>query len=116
MENCRGMILTKVGMLWCTGLKLLSEGGQGGRGTNLIRKSIPYSGSIKSKTITKLFDRFMNRRAKLWNDKEITTILTAPGTVRTAVGRKICSKIPGKTRQSNSKMATLISKLKLMKL
>ena len=76
---------------------MLSEGGQGGRGTNLIRKSIPHSGSMKSKTITKLFDRFMNRRAKLWNDKEITTTLIAPGTVRTAVGRKIWSKIPGKT-------------------
>ena len=35
--------------------------------------------------------------AKLWNDKEITTTLTVPGTVRTAVGRKIWSKIPGKT-------------------
>ena len=44
---------------------------------NLIRKSIPHSGSIK----TKLFDRFMNRRAKLWNDNEITTTLTAPGTI-----------------------------------
>ena len=79
------------------GFKLLSEGGQGGRDTNFIRKSIPHSGSTKSKTITKLFDRFMNRRAKLWNDKEITTILTAPGTIRTAVGRKIWSKIPVKT-------------------
>ena len=78
------------------GFKLLSEGGQGRRGTNLIRKSIPHSGSIKSKTITKLFDRFMNRRAKLWTDKEVTTTLTAPGTIRTAVGRKIWSKIPGK--------------------
>ena len=85
-------------MLWCkVGFKLFSEGGQGGRGMNLIRKSIPNSGSIKSKTITKLFDRFMNRRAKLWNDKEITTTLTVPGTIRTAVGRKRWSKIPGKT-------------------
>ena len=39
----------------------------------------------------------MNRREKLWNDKEITTTLTAPGTIRTAVGRKIWGKIPGKT-------------------
>ena len=77
--------------------KLLSEGSQGRRGTNLIRKNIPYSGSIKSKTITKLFDRFMNRRVNLWNDKEITTTLTVPGTITTAVGRKIWSKIPGKT-------------------
>ena len=42
-------------------------------------------------------DRFMNRRVELWNDKEITTTLTAPGIIRTAVGRKIWSKILGKT-------------------
>ena len=53
---------------------------------NLIWKIIPNSRSIKSKTITKLFDRFMNRRIALWNDKEIATTLTAIGTVRTAVG------------------------------
>ena len=79
------------------GLKLLSEGDQGERGTDLIRKSIPHSGSIKSKTITKLFDRFMNIRTKLWNEKEITTTLTVLGTIRTAVGRNIWSKIPWKT-------------------
>ena len=39
----------------------------------------------------------MNRRVELWNDKEIATTLTGPGTVRTAVGRKIWSKIPRKT-------------------
>ena len=39
----------------------------------------------------------MNRGLELWNDKEITTTLTAPGTVRTAVGRDIWSKILGKT-------------------
>ena len=39
---------------------------------NLIRESIPHSGSIKRKTITKLFDRFMNRGAEFWNNKEIT--------------------------------------------
>ena len=61
---------------------------------NLIWKSIPHSGSIRSKTITKLFDRFMNRRVELWNDKEIATTLNAPGTITTAVGRKIWSKIP----------------------
>ena len=76
---------------------LLSEGGQQGRGMNLIRKSIPHSGSIKHKTITKLFVRFVNRGAEHWNDKEISTTLTAPGTIRTNVGRKIWSKIPGKT-------------------
>ena len=44
---------------------------------NLIWKSIPHSGGIKSKTITKLFDIFMNKRVELWNDKEIATTLTA---------------------------------------
>ena len=39
----------------------------------------------------------MNRRVELWNDKEITTTLTVHGTVRTAVGRKIWSRIPRKT-------------------
>ena len=57
---------------------------------------VPHSGSIKRKTITKLFDRFVNGRAKLWNDKEITTTLTAPGAIRTAVGGKIWSKISEK--------------------
>ena len=47
------------------------------------------SGSIKSKTFTKLFDRFMNRKVKLWNDKDIATTLTVPGTIRTGVGRKV---------------------------
>ena len=47
---------------------------------NLIRESIPHSGSMKCKTITKLFDRFV----------------TAPGAIRTAVGGKIWSKISGK--------------------
>ena len=60
---------------------------------NLIWKSIPKHESIKCKTITKLFDRFMNKRVELWNDKEITTTLTARGTIRTVVERKIWSKI-----------------------
>ena len=57
-------------------------------------QSITNSGGIKNKTITKLLDRLMNRRVELWNDKEITTTLTAPGTIRTVVGRKIWTKIP----------------------
>ena len=64
---------------------------------NLIWKTIPHSGSIKIKTIAKLFDRFMNRSVELWNDKEIATTLTVPGTIRTAVERKIWNKIPRKT-------------------
>ena len=71
------------------GFELLSEGGQRGIGTNLIRESIPHSGSIKRKTISKLFDRFVNRGAELWNHKEITITLTAPSAIRTAVGGKI---------------------------
>ena len=39
----------------------------------------------------------MKRGSELWNDKEITTTLTSPGAVRTAVGRDIWSKILGKT-------------------
>ena len=41
------------------------------------------------KTTSKLFDRFMNRRLELWNEKDITTTLIAPGTVGTAVGRGV---------------------------
>ena len=55
------------------------------------------SGCIKSKTITKLLDKFIDRGLELWNNKEITTTLTAPGTVRTAVGRDKHSKILEKT-------------------
>ena len=79
------------------GVKLISERGQVVRGANLIWKSIPHSGSIKSNTITKLFDRYINRRLEMWNDKEIATTLTAAGTVSPAVERKIWSKIPRKT-------------------
>ena len=43
----------------------------------------------------------MNRGFKLWNDKEITTTLTAPGIVRTALGRVIWSTILGKTSVTN---------------
>ena len=64
---------------------------------NLLMKSIPNSASIKSKTITKLFHGFMDQGLKLGNDKEITTTLTAPGTVGTAVARDVWSKILGKT-------------------
>ena len=63
---------------------------------NFIRKSISNSGGIKSKTITKLLDRFMDRGLELWNHKKITTTPTVPGTVRTAVGRDIWTKILGK--------------------
>ena len=52
---------------------------------------------MKSKIITKLFDRFMNRRVKIWNDKEIASTLTVSGTVTTAVGIKILSNVPRKT-------------------
>ena len=52
-------------------------------------------GGINSKTLIKLFDRFMNRKVGFWNDKEITT--TAPVTVRTVIGRKILRKTSVKT-------------------
>ena len=61
---------------------------------NLIRKSIPNSGGIKSKNITRLFDRFMNRGVAF--DKEITTNLTLPGIIRTAAVTELWSKKRGK--------------------
>ena len=39
----------------------------------------------------------MNRRVELWNHKEIATTLTEPGAIRTAVRRRIWSKIARKT-------------------
>ena len=54
------------------GFEVFSEGGQRGRHTNLLRKSILNSGSIKRKTTNKLFDGFMDCVLKLRNDKEIT--------------------------------------------
>ena len=39
----------------------------------------------------------MNRRVELWNDKEIANTLAEPCAIRTAVGRKIWSKIRRKT-------------------
>ena len=52
---------TKEGMPWCkVGFELFSEGGKRGGRTNLLRKSIPNSGSIEGKTMTELFDRFMD--------------------------------------------------------
>ena len=46
--------------------------------------------------MTKLFNRLMSRRIELWH-KEISTTLTAPGTVSTAEGIKIRSTIRWKT-------------------
>ena len=68
------------------GLEPFSEGGKRGGCTNLLRKNISNSGSIEGKTMPELFDRFMDWGLKLGNDKEITTTLTAPGTVGAAVG------------------------------
>ena len=65
--------------------------------TDVLRKSKPNSGSIKTKTITKPLDGFVDLGLKLGNDKKSTTTLTAPGTVGTAVGRDVWSKILGKT-------------------
>ena len=64
---------------------------------NLIGKCIPDSGGIKSKNINKPFNKFMNRRVEFWNDHEITTTLTAPGTMKASTVREICSIIHGKT-------------------
>ena len=62
-KECQGMIQAKVVCFGVqVGFKLLSERSQSGRCTNLIWVSIPHSGSIKSKTITKLFDRFIQQK------------------------------------------------------
>ena len=45
---------------------------------NLTKKGIPNSGGIKSKAINKLFDRLLSRGLEFWNNKEITTTLSAP--------------------------------------
>ena len=53
---------------------------------NLHQEEHSKECGINSKTITKLLDRFIDRRLELLNHKEINTTLTWPGTVRTAVG------------------------------
>ena len=68
---------------------------------NLIKEECSILWGIKSQAITKLFDRFINRRVKLWNDEEIITTLIAPGTIRTAAGRNIWNKILGKPVSRN---------------
>ena len=64
---------------------------------DVIRKSIPNSGGIKSKSIRKLLERLMSRRIEIWNNTEISTTLTLPDTVSTTARRKISNKIRRKT-------------------
>ena len=53
-----GDIKTKTCMPWCRDkIKLLCERGNRGGLTNVMRKGIPNSGSVKSRVITGLFDR-----------------------------------------------------------
>ena len=53
--------------------------------TDLIKKSIPNSGSIERKAIIKLFDRLLSRLKKVWYHKEITNTLTPHGTILTTI-------------------------------
>ena len=64
---------------------------------NLIRKSILNTGAIKSKTITKLYDRLMIRGFKLGNDKDISCTPTMLSTMLTQYCKNYCSKIFGET-------------------
>ena len=53
------------------GFELLSERGNSGRCTNVFRKRIPNSGSIKGETETKLLSGLVDFRLKFWYIKEI---------------------------------------------
>ena len=65
-DNQSGLLrITTVCLGVNVGFKLLSERGKKGVRTNLIRESIRYRSSIKSKTITKLFHRLLSRYMKL---------------------------------------------------
>ena len=55
--------------------------------------NIPSSRDIKSKAISKTFDRILSRWVKRWDNKEITNTLATPRTIRTTIGREIWSKI-----------------------
>ena len=57
----------------------------------------PKEWGIKSKTITNVFDKFMNEKGRNLERLGNYYHSTAPGTIRTAVGRVIWSKILGKT-------------------
>ena len=63
----------------------------------LIRKSIPNSWGIQSKSVTKLFDKVLRRWMKLWYNKEVINTLAASGTIRTTIRRKVWNKILWKT-------------------
>ena len=56
-----------------------------------------HTGEHQVQNYCQTVDKFVNRGAELWNDTEIIATFTAPGTIRTAVGKKIWNKIPGKT-------------------
>ena len=58
----------------------------------------------------------MNSGLELWNDKEIITTLTAPGTTRAALGGDIVSKIHSKNQcEEVEKQGWLFSKLGKLK-
>ena len=58
---------------------------------------MPNIGQLKSKAVSKLFDRLMSKMVELWNNKDISSTLVVPVIVRTIIGRKIWNKILGKT-------------------
>ena len=46
------------------------------------KRELHYSGSIKSKALTKVLDRILSRWMDVWYNKKITNTLTAPGSLR----------------------------------
>ena len=76
------------------GFILLSGGGISEGLTNLTRKIIPDSGSIKKQTYNQT-DRFLRRWINCGYIREITSTVTAPGMKQTDIRRKVWNKIFG---------------------
>ena len=75
------------------GFEHLSKRGNSGWCTNVFRKWIPNSGSIKGKTEAKLLSGLVNCRLKFWNIEEIGNTLTMSRIVSSVVCGEMWSKI-----------------------
>ena len=84
-EAIRENELRRISLCIEIGFELLSAIGNSGRCTNVFRKGIPNSGSIKGETETKLLSGLVNFRLKFWYIKEIGNTLTTSSIVSIVV-------------------------------
>ena len=84
-EAMRENELRRISFCIDIGFELLSKRGNSGWCTNVFRKWIPNSGSIKGKTETKLLSGLVNFRLKFWYINEIGNTLTTSSIVSIVV-------------------------------